>query len=96
MQPANFPFNPIGHIQQITTYYDYDYGYSYSQSQHSYGDSYFVSGEKWQLYETTEDIKDEKGNTIGYYKLYGYKYYPDSTKDSYEFEEIEREGPFYY
>ena len=96
-QPANFPFNPIGHIQQITTYYDYDYGYSYSQSQNGYEDSDFVSGEKWQLYETTEDIEDpETGNTIGYYKLYGYKHYPDSTKDSYEFEEKEREGPFYY
>ncbi|MBQ6558458.1 MAG: hypothetical protein IJL81_03690, partial [Clostridia bacterium] len=53
-KPANFPFNPIGHEQQITTYKDYDYGYSYSQSQNGYEDSDFVSGEKWQLYETTE------------------------------------------
>ena len=94
---AGYPFDPTGHKQEVNIYSDTDYGYSYNQSQYGNG-SNFISGQKWAIGSDYEYIYDEENeNKIGYYRLYGYKYYPDSTNNSeYEFEEIEREGPYYY
>ena len=94
---AGYPFDPTGHKQEVNIYSDTDYGYSYNQSQYGNGGD-FISGQKWAIGSDYEYIYDEEGeNKIGYYKLYGYKYYPDSTNNSeYEFEEIMRDEAVYY
>ena len=90
---TDIPFEIKGQLQTTTVCMDWNYGYS-RQSRYSSGDEGVVSSDNRRICYKDEYIYNDDGRSIGYYKVYGYEHTGKNTVEY--FEEITREGPFYY